>query len=422
MHRHCSFDGYVALALTARQPRGSGTPPILQPVRSEQAPQWSSARRATPRRRAQRAQQLLREHPPAVGEVLQPDPSLMSRPDYLAPYPRLAAFLKQHPEIARNPRSSSAGSGTTSPGLGMQSLEMLQMILGGRALRRACPRSSASSSGSSASSHRSPPMAEAVAHADRGAHEDPRSARIERGSARRTSRSPAGRRFLESAPITLRAGAARDRCAGLADSLVGAGRCRAGGPRDRVLVRPAQRDRRDRAGFFIIGCARGRRSASASSRRRSGLRPVRAPRPVSPAEEYGSVRTECVSSTLTDMERAGRLRGRRADVPDDRGGVPRLLRADGAAGLGVSGADDGRRSPRRRPAAGDLLPVPARASRRSRATIIAATICSASPPTSCGTIGARARDERRRSRRGADVPDRRATSNVGGSRRCGASI
>lgn len=48
-------------------------------------------------------QRLLRQHPPAVGEVLQRDPSLLGRPEYLAPYPALVAFLAQHPEVARNP-------------------------------------------------------------------------------------------------------------------------------------------------------------------------------------------------------------------------------------------------------------------------------------------------------------------------------
>ena len=41
--------------------------------------------------------------PPAVGEVLQRDPSLLTRADYLAPYPVLWAFLQKHPEIVRNP-------------------------------------------------------------------------------------------------------------------------------------------------------------------------------------------------------------------------------------------------------------------------------------------------------------------------------
>ena len=51
----------------------------------------------------QELQNLLWQLPPSVRGVLQNDPSLIERPDYLAPYPALAAFLKQHPEIARNP-------------------------------------------------------------------------------------------------------------------------------------------------------------------------------------------------------------------------------------------------------------------------------------------------------------------------------
>ena len=58
---------------------------------------------ADARETRQQLQQLLRQHPPAVGEVLQRDPSLLQREDYLAPYPVLVAFLRQHPEVARNP-------------------------------------------------------------------------------------------------------------------------------------------------------------------------------------------------------------------------------------------------------------------------------------------------------------------------------
>jgi hypothetical protein len=49
-----------------------------------------------------RLHELLRQHPPEIGEVLQRDPTL-ARPDYLAPYPALVAFLQQHPEVTRNP-------------------------------------------------------------------------------------------------------------------------------------------------------------------------------------------------------------------------------------------------------------------------------------------------------------------------------
>ena len=46
---------------------------------------------------------LLRQYPPSLGEVLRLDPSLLVSDAYLAPYPALAAFLKQHPEVAHNP-------------------------------------------------------------------------------------------------------------------------------------------------------------------------------------------------------------------------------------------------------------------------------------------------------------------------------
>lgn len=48
-------------------------------------------------------QDILRQYPPSVGEVLRRDPSLMNRADYLAPYPQLVGFLQAHPEISRNP-------------------------------------------------------------------------------------------------------------------------------------------------------------------------------------------------------------------------------------------------------------------------------------------------------------------------------
>ena len=51
----------------------------------------------------QRLNEIFNQHPPSVREVLRIDPTLISRADYLANYPLLAAFLEQHPEIAHNP-------------------------------------------------------------------------------------------------------------------------------------------------------------------------------------------------------------------------------------------------------------------------------------------------------------------------------
>jgi len=51
----------------------------------------------------ERLAELLSKYPPSLGRVLKMDPTLLSNPDYLAPYPVLAGFLAQHPEVAHNP-------------------------------------------------------------------------------------------------------------------------------------------------------------------------------------------------------------------------------------------------------------------------------------------------------------------------------
>lgn len=51
----------------------------------------------------ERLMELLRQYPPSLSEVLRLDPSLLTNEAYLAPYPALATFLAQHPEVAHNP-------------------------------------------------------------------------------------------------------------------------------------------------------------------------------------------------------------------------------------------------------------------------------------------------------------------------------
>jgi hypothetical protein len=45
---------------------------------------------------------ILRRHSPSLADVLRLDPSLLSSDAYLAPYPDLARFLAAHPEVIRN--------------------------------------------------------------------------------------------------------------------------------------------------------------------------------------------------------------------------------------------------------------------------------------------------------------------------------
>jgi len=48
-------------------------------------------------------EEVLGMYPPALGRVLKLDQSLLGNKDYLAPYPVLGTFLDQHPEVIRNP-------------------------------------------------------------------------------------------------------------------------------------------------------------------------------------------------------------------------------------------------------------------------------------------------------------------------------
>jgi hypothetical protein len=87
----------------------SGLPPARVAAQSQaqgggrQADQAPIERQQNAQDTRERLRELLNEFPPAIGQVLRLDPSLISSAEYLAPYPALATFLKQHPEVARNP-------------------------------------------------------------------------------------------------------------------------------------------------------------------------------------------------------------------------------------------------------------------------------------------------------------------------------
>lgn len=92
----------AATLLTAATLSAQPAPPApAQPPAAPPAPMFQVPTDASETR--EQLQELLRQYPPAVGEVLRRDPALLSRADYIAPYPQLVAFLQQHPEILRNP-------------------------------------------------------------------------------------------------------------------------------------------------------------------------------------------------------------------------------------------------------------------------------------------------------------------------------
>jgi hypothetical protein len=72
----------------------------------------------------QQLELLLSRYPPALGRVLKLDPTLLGNPAYLAPYPALAEFLARHPEVSHNPTyflSFVRGAGDYSPPLELRS-------------------------------------------------------------------------------------------------------------------------------------------------------------------------------------------------------------------------------------------------------------------------------------------------------------
>src|SRR5437870_7032798 len=54
-------------------------------------------------------EELLKQYPPSLPRILHLDPSLLGNPGYLQPYPALAGFLAQHPEVVHNPGYFFAG-------------------------------------------------------------------------------------------------------------------------------------------------------------------------------------------------------------------------------------------------------------------------------------------------------------------------
>jgi hypothetical protein len=70
---------------------------------------WENAQRTR-----ERLRELLNQYPPSLAQVLRLDPSLVANQTYLAPYPTLAAFLAEHPDVAHNPSFFIGDSRSTS--------------------------------------------------------------------------------------------------------------------------------------------------------------------------------------------------------------------------------------------------------------------------------------------------------------------
>jgi hypothetical protein len=79
----------------------AGHQPAAEQAQTAVAPYVSDDANAEQTR--QKLNELLEKYPPSLGRVLKLDPTLMTNQAYLAPYPALASFLAQHPDVAHNP-------------------------------------------------------------------------------------------------------------------------------------------------------------------------------------------------------------------------------------------------------------------------------------------------------------------------------
>jgi hypothetical protein len=99
----------------AAQPPGAGAGagraerPQPEPQRGPVVRQAPGGPRALPvddanaQETVRRLQELLQQYPPSLGRVLALDPTLLNSGEYLQPYPQLESFLAQHPDVAHNP-------------------------------------------------------------------------------------------------------------------------------------------------------------------------------------------------------------------------------------------------------------------------------------------------------------------------------
>lgn len=98
----------AAFLLTISAPIGAQTPAPagevrrVQPTNATGGPPVASSVDARTTR--EQLRQLMERFPPDLARVLKMDPTLLRNEAYLAQYPALAQFLGQHPDVAHNPQ------------------------------------------------------------------------------------------------------------------------------------------------------------------------------------------------------------------------------------------------------------------------------------------------------------------------------
>ena len=140
MTRRALTASLVALTLAGAAPALAqrNQEPVKPPVLVERGRPLSDDQRAVfDSQNAYNTQQdlwrVMRQYPPAVGEIIQRDPSLLSKAEYMTAYPALSAYIEQHPEITRNPGFYFGTYQFRERTSREDAIEMIQIILAGLA-------------------------------------------------------------------------------------------------------------------------------------------------------------------------------------------------------------------------------------------------------------------------------------------------
>jgi hypothetical protein len=121
----------VAAALPSMA-AAQGQPGASRPAEAAQAPAPVMDDQNA-RETRDRVHEILEQYPPSVGQVLRLDPTLLSKPDYMASYPKLAGYVAQHPEVAHNPAFFFGGvlAGQSYEGGPGQAIRAVQDVMEG---------------------------------------------------------------------------------------------------------------------------------------------------------------------------------------------------------------------------------------------------------------------------------------------------
>jgi hypothetical protein len=95
--------GVMAQTAPARQPSSAPASPAAPATQAPAPTAQSIALETDAREVRQQFEALLSKYPPDLGRILKMDPTMLSNQQYLAQYPSVQQFLAAHPEIVRNP-------------------------------------------------------------------------------------------------------------------------------------------------------------------------------------------------------------------------------------------------------------------------------------------------------------------------------